>query len=284
MASPINPTVPKRQLGMVLAGLRETAGRSREEAAEVLDCSVSKIGRLENGHVGIRSSELKVLLEWLGINGDERAEIESLGKETRQRRPRTGRSKSVPPWFLRYINMEEAASEIRVYNGELIPGLAQTEAYARAVMTASQLHSPDDVDRLVDGRIRRQAVLTSATPTKLWIITTEGVLRTQAGGREAMREQLKHLVDLADLRTVTIQVIPFAAGAHASMGFPYLLLRFEDDPFDVAYVEHLGSAEYFDRKDDPQRKQYVTVWDHQSAVALPPSESLRLIHTVKREL
>ena len=285
MARPINPSVPKRQLGLALAGLREAAGKSREDAAGVVECSESKISRIERGHVGVRASELRDLLNFYGVTGQQRTELEELARGTRRRRPRTTYGKALPDWFRRYVNLEEAASEIRTYDGELVTGILQTENYARAITRASPLHRPEDVDRLVQARIARQARLTSDNPPQMWVVMAEGVLRTRVGGREIMRAQLDHILEVGHLPNVTIQVTPFSSGAHASSGINFSLLRFPDEVgVDVVYLEDLTSASYLDKPDDPQRQQYVLVFNHLTAGALSPTESLELVDTVKQEL
>jgi transcriptional regulator with XRE-family HTH domain len=286
MAKPINPTVPKRQLGSALGQLREAAGKNRDDAAEAIDCSPSKISRIEHGHVGIRAAELSLLLTLYGVTGQERADLEALGKGTRQRRPRTTYGKAVPEWFRRYISLEEAAAFIRTYDGELVTGLLQTEKYARTLIEASPLHAPGDVDRLVEARAARQkATFERAEPAQLWAVMAEGVLRNLVGGRDVMRGQLGHILEIGKLPNITIQVAPFANGTHAATGFPFSLLQFRDDVgIDVVYLEDLTSASYLDRPDDPQRQQYVTVWNHLTAAALSPVDSLRLVDTVRREL
>src|SRR4051794_37355561 len=121
-----NPTVPKRQLGRALQALREAAGKTREQVAAVLDCSASKISRIENGHVGIRSAEFRTLMDLFGVPAEQRPELEDLARETRKRRPRTTYGRSIPDWFRRFVSLEESASEIRIYSGELVTGLLQT--------------------------------------------------------------------------------------------------------------------------------------------------------------
>lgn len=280
-----NPTVPKRQLGRALQALREAAGKTREDAAEALDCSPSKISRIENGHVGVRASELNDLMDLFLVAGQHRDELEALARETRRRRPRTTYGKAIPDWFRRYVNLEEAASEIRTYNGELVHGLLQTEDYARAVTAPSPLHVPTDLDRLVRARAARQSRLLGEDPPQLWTIVSEAVLRLEVGGPKVMRGQLERILAMAELPHVTVQVTPFGNGAHAATGFGFTLLRFADDVgVDVVYLEDLTSASYLDKPDDLQRQQYALVWQHLSASALSPTDSLELVDTVRRDL
>lgn len=278
-------SVPKRQLGRALQALREAAGKTREQAAEVLECSPSKISRIENGRVGVRASELRDFLDLYAVPSEQRTDWEALARETRHRRPRTTYRKAAPVWFRRYLDLEETAYEIRKYDVELITGLLQTEAYTRAVTAASPLHVASDVDRLVKVRAARQGRLASDDPPLLWTIMSEAALRLQVGGPAVMREQLGHILDLAKLPHVTVQVTPFVNGAHAATGFSFTLLRFADDVgVDVVYLEDLTSASYLDKAEDAQRQQYALVWQHLSAGALSPAESSKLVDTVRREL
>jgi hypothetical protein len=161
----------------------------------------------------------------------------------------------------------------------------QTEEYTRAITEANPLHAPADVDRLVRARAARQARLLGPDPPRLWVVISEAVLRLQVGGRDATVRQLEHIVEMAKLDHVTVQVASFAAGAHASSGFYFTLLQFADEVgVDVVYVEDLTSASYLDKPDDSQRQAYVLVWQHLTASALSPRESLRMVHTVRREL
>ena len=258
---------------------------TREQVAGVLECSPSKISWIENGHVGIRFAEFKALMDLFAVPVEQRPELEALARETRKRRPRTTYGRSIPEWFRRFVSLEESASEIRTYSGELVTGLLQTEEYARAITEANPLHAPNDVDRLVRARAARQERLLGADPPRLWVVMSEAVLRLQVGGRDAMVKQLEHIAEMAKLDHVTVQVTPFAAGAHASSGIEFILLQFADDVgVDVVYVEDLTSASYLDKPDDPQRQAYVLVWQHLTASALSPRESLRMVNTVRREL
>ncbi|HEU5469985.1 MAG TPA: helix-turn-helix transcriptional regulator [Actinophytocola sp.] len=280
-----NPTVPKRQLGRALRELREAAVKSREDVAKALECSASKISRIENGHVGVRSTEFAALLDLYDVPLDQRKDLSALARETRKRRPRTTYGRSIPDWFRRFVSLEESASEIRTYNGELVPGLLQTEDYTRAVTEANPLHAPTDIERLVRARAARQARLVGDNPPRLWVVMSEGPLRLQVGGRDVMASQLEHIVEMAKLDHVTVQVAPFAAGAHASTGLNFTLLQFPDDiGVDVVYLEDLTSASYLDKRDDPQRQSYVLVWQHLTASALSPRDTIRLVNTVRREL
>jgi transcriptional regulator with XRE-family HTH domain len=280
-----SPTVPKRQLGRALRELREADGRSREDIATLLECSVNKIARIEKGQSSVQPLEFKALVAAFQVRGDRLAELEGMAREARKRRPRTTYGKVVPDWFRRYRDLEETASEIRAYDTELVTGLLQTEAYARALTIASPFHGSADIDQLVMARLARQKhLLEGDEPVRLWAIMAEGVLRTQVGGRDVLRGQLDHMLALASSPTVTMQVTPFSAGAHAATGYSFVLMRFPDTSVDVVYQEDLTSASYLDRPDDPNRRHYIQVWERVVAAALSPKASTDLIHTVRKEL
>lgn len=277
-------TVPKRQLGMALRQRREHLQIDRETAARVLDCSPSKIGRIEQGEVGVKASELRDLLDLYKIAGQERSDLELLGSESRKRRPRTSYGPSLPDWFRRYVSLEDGASRIKSYDIELIPGLFQTEDYAREIIAASPLPAPGDVDRLVQARMARQDRLAAEHPPEVWAVLAEGALRQQVGGEAVMREQLRHLGDLARRDCVTLQVLPFTSGAHAATGFAFTLLRFPhaDGGLETVYLEDLTSARYIDDKPDEQQR-YAIVWNHLTRTALPPDQSVDLLDTLVDE-
>jgi transcriptional regulator with XRE-family HTH domain len=279
----VSATVPKRQLGMRLRQLREQLGLEREEAAKALDCSPSKIGRIETGDVGVKSAELRVLLDLYHVTDDEeRDDLARLAGQSRGRRKRTDYAKAIPDWFRKYINLEEGATQVKKYDTELITGLLQTEAYARAITRANPLHDPHDVDRLVRARLARQKYVFDEH-IELSVVMNEGVLHRAVGGPEVMREQLEHLVEMGRRDHVTIQVIPFERGAHAATGFAFSLLRLpNDDGLDVVYLEDLTSARYVDN--DPEEQQrYGIIWSHLIRSASTPQATADFLTTLLRK-
>jgi hypothetical protein len=284
VASGVSSTVPKRQLGMALRKRREKLGMERDVPAGVLDCSSSKIGRIEAGDVGVRASELRDLLNLYEVAGQERKDLETLGKQTRQRRKRTSYGTAIPDWFRKYVNLEEGATEIKSYDTELVPGLLQTEEYARALTLASPLPPPDDVDRLVQARMARQERITGDDPADMWVVLSEGALRRQIGGPDVLRRQLEHLRALAKKPNITIQISPFTEGAHAATGFSFALLQLPNsDGLDVVYLEDLTSAHYIDN-DPAEQQRYAVIWSYLTRSVLPPKESARLLVTLMGEL
>ena len=274
-------TVSKRQLGAALRRLREGLGMDRDVPAGLLECSPSKLTKIEAGDVGVKASELRDLLALYRVSGRARDDLLTLGTQSRQRRRRTSYGGAIPDWFRKYVNLEEVATEFRSYSTELIPGLLQTEDYARALTQASPLPPPGDVDRLVEARMARQVRLTGQDPVTVHALLSEGALHTQVGRGPVMRAQLGRLLELAKLSTVTIQVCLFEMGAHAATGFPFVLLRLPNsDGLDVVYLEDHTSARYIDN--DPQEQQkYGVVWSFLTKHALTPAASVRLIDTIR---
>lgn len=277
-------TVPKRQLGIALRKLREEKEIERDVPAGLLACSDSKIGRIETGDVSVRQAELRELLTLYGVTGQERADLEQLAAQARTRRKRTSYGTAIPDWFRKYVNLEEAAVEIRSYDNELIRGLFQTEDYARAVIEANPLHRPADVDRLVAARMARQERILGDDPMKLWAVLSEAALLQQVGGPEVMRRQLARVRELADRPNITIQVTRLQDGAHAAAGFPFSLLKLPNmEGLDIVFLEDLTSARYVDNNYPQEQERYAIVWNHLTRSALPPDESAALLDTLAGE-
>lgn len=267
---------------MALRRHREAQAVDRETAAGALECSESKISRIEAGVVGMKATELRELLDLYRVTGQEREALERLRVQTSRRRKPTPYGTAIPDWFRRYVSLEEGATEIRLYSIEPIEGLLQTEDYARAVIEASTLPAPGDVDRLVAARMARQDRLTGEDPIQMHAVLTEGALRTEMGGPDVMREQVKHVRKLADLPNITIQVCPFKNGAHAATGFPFILLRLPNsDGLDVVYLEDQTSARYYDNEPVEQQR-YGVIWSHLIRSALTPAESKRFLTALAR--
>ncbi|WP_433271972.1 helix-turn-helix domain-containing protein [Actinosynnema sp. CS-041913] len=277
-----SPTVYKRQLGMALTSLRETMGKTQDNAAEVLECSPAKIRRIEVGDVAIRAAELHVLLDFYGASKQARKPIEELAREARKRRPRTPYGTVLPDFFRRYFNLEQIATEVLLYHPELVPGQFQTADYARALIEANPNHDPDEVERLIEARQSRQARITGPTPQLQHVILHEAAVRTQVGGPAVLKAQLQHLRKLAGQPNITLQVIPFSAGAHAAANFPFILLRFADNQRNIVYLESLTTA---NSVDEPSHvAQYETTFRHVAGTALSPTKSSALLATVVSEL
>jgi transcriptional regulator with XRE-family HTH domain len=247
------PTVLRIVLGSQLRRLREQRQITCEEAGEAIRASHSKISRMELGRVKFRSRDVADLLTLYGVNGEaERSAMLVLADQANEAGWWHSYTDILPNWFEVYIGLEEAASRIRAYEVQFVPGLLQTEDYARAVTLLGHPDAPGhEVERRVGLRMRRQSLLTAEDPPHLWAVVDEAVLRRPLGGASAMRQQLQHLLEVTEMPNVTLQVVPFELGGHAAAGGPFSILRFaERDLPDVVYLEQLTSALYLDKRED----------------------------------
>lgn len=283
MGTEHSPTVRRRRLALELRRLREAARLTCEEVAEHLECSASKISRVETGRVSVSPRDVRDMLELYGVPADQRESLVQLARDSRQKGWWHAYSDTMQPQMATYIGLESAASEIRIYEVSLIPGLLQTEDYARAVIRAGMVNSPaEDIERRVSLLMARQPAVVRDDPPKVWAVLDEAALRRTVGGAGLMRLQLDHLLDLSRLPNVAIQVIPFGAGAHPAMGRPFVILAFPEraDP-DVVYLEDLTSALYVEDVDEVDR--YNMFFNHLRATALSFEDSAALIMSVIKE-
>jgi transcriptional regulator with XRE-family HTH domain len=283
MASAQSPTVRRRRLALELRRLREAAKLTCEEVAERLECSASKISRVETGRVSVSPRDVRDMLEIYGVPETQRDTLVQLARESRQKGWWHAYGDSVLPNFGTYLGLESAASEIRIYEVNLIPGLLQTEDYARAVISAGMVDKPrTDIERSVALRMERQHVSRTNTP-KVWAVLDEAALRREVGGPEVMRIQLEYLRELGGTRNVSLQVIPFRGGAHPAMGRPFVILAFgeELDP-DVVYLEDLTSALWVENVEEVDR--YNVFFNHLRATALSFENSAALMTAVLKEM
>jgi transcriptional regulator with XRE-family HTH domain len=251
---PDSPSLQRRQLGIELKRLREEAGKSRDDAAAKLNRDLSTISRIENGLSGMRAAELEKLLDLYGVLGEPRENVLAVGVAARQRRIAQTYTDAVPNWFRRYAALEAEATEVRGFEVELVPGLLQSEDYLRTLMgSVLPTVGSAEVERRIRVRLSRQALLRRTDPPAplFRFVLNEAVLRREIGGPKVMAAQLNHLLDIARLPNVTVQVLPFRSGAHPAVGFSFYVLRFGDDPSaDVVYLDSLSSAMYPERRAD----------------------------------
>jgi len=284
MAIEHSPTVRRRRLALELRRLREAAKLTCEEVAEHLECSASKISRVETGRVSVSPRDVRDMLELYGVPVTQRESLVQLARDSRQKGWWHAFSDTMQPQFATYVGLESAASEIRIYEVSLIPELLQTEDYARAVIRSGMMSSPsDDIDRQVALRMARQPAITRDDPPKVWAVLDEAALRRQVGGPGLMRLQLEHLLAQASLPNVALQVIPFGGGAHPAMGRPFIILVFpERVDTDVVYLEDLTSALYVE--DVAEVDRYNVFFNHLRATALSFDDSSALITSVLKEM
>ncbi|MEP7022893.1 MAG: helix-turn-helix transcriptional regulator [Actinomycetota bacterium] len=275
------PTVLRILLGAQLRRLREAKRITLEDAGHVIRASGSKMSRLETGRVGFKDRDISDLLTLYGVDDEQqRAALRDLARDASAQGWWHDYSDILPGWFEAYVGLEEAATGIRAYEIQFVPGLLQTDDYARAVTLLGHGNAPaDEIERRVSLRMHRQGLLTGPNPPHLWVVLDEAVLRRSVGRPGVMRGQLKHLLEATEWPNVTIQIVPFLAGGHAAAGGPFSILRFaEFDLPDVVYLEQLTSALYLDKRDTVEH--YLAVMERLCLEASPAAASAKVISEI----
>jgi hypothetical protein len=280
------PTVLRMLLGGQLRKLREQAGVTPDQAGYEIRASRSKISRLEHGRVSFKERDVADLLSLYGVTeAGQRRHLLMLAERANNPGWWARYDDVLPDWFETYIGLEQATSLIRTYELQFVPGLFQTEDYARAVTVLGHRAAPaEEIERRVSLRLKRQEILSRAEPVpKVWAVIDESALRRPLGGREVMRTQLRHLIELTESPQVTLQIMPFDRGGHSAAGGSFAILRFADSDLpDIVYIEQLTGALYLDRPEELDH--YREVMNSLSAEAETPAESKRqltsLIETI----
>jgi transcriptional regulator with XRE-family HTH domain len=284
MASVSSPTVKRRRLAAELRALREQAGLTLEEVAGRLEWSSGKISRIENARVGVLPRDVKFLLNVYGVDEDTDPwnELLGLARESRQKGWWRDFGDAVPEGFETFVGLEAEAAALRTFEPECVPGLLQSEDYARAVIRASMLTAPEDeIARHVAVRMARQGRLSGADAPSLWVVLGEAAIRRAVGGAAVMRTQLARLLNASDRASVTLQVLPFSAGAHPGLDGAFTVLGFPGDP-DVVYVHYYTGTVYLEKPDDT--RAYSLMFDHLRALAVAPGASRDMIARARDEL
>jgi transcriptional regulator with XRE-family HTH domain len=275
-----SPTIRRRRLGAELRRRREAAGVTIEQVAEQLECSASKVSRIETGHTSATPRDVRDMLRIYGVVGTESDELVQIAREARQK-----------GWWHpystvltgSYVGLEAAASSIRAYEQQVVPGLLQTEDYARAMIRAAR---PDwtagEIDRRVRVRMNRQSLLSQDDPIDVWVVLDETVVSRPVGGDAVMRAQLERLAEAADLPNVKLQILPFEVGAHAGMDGSFTILDFPeaDDPA-VVYAENATGGLFLEKSDE--LKRFTFIFEQVSATAIRPEESAALVAKLAKE-
>jgi DNA-binding XRE family transcriptional regulator len=279
------PTVRRMLVGARLRRLRTELGLTRDEAAQAIRASEWKIHRLENGQVGFKDRDIIDLLARYQVTDPaEVADFLTLAREANTPGWWQHYGDVLPSWFRTYVDLEQAATLIRTYEGQFVPGLLQTDDYMRAVVRGAHLEeSSDEVGRRVRLRMARQILLTRDSPPRLWAVVDEAALRRPVGGKEVMRGQLERLIEATKLPNVTLQILPFASGAHPAMVGSFSVLRFPDEELpDIVYLEHLTSALYLNKPDEVD--QYLHVMESICVRAAAPDQTVELLDQILAEL
>lgn len=275
-------TARMRQLGSWLEKLRKQQGFDVEEAAKVLGCSNSKIRHLEAGRSKVKKGELTKLLDFYDAPRDVREQLEA----TRTQAEKRGwwESYRVPDWFAPFVEFESFASEAYNFELDLIPGLLQTERYAYEVHRAGRYTTnPQDIQRRVKVRLERQRRLEEHPPLQFRAVVAESAFHRVVGGREAMCEQLDHVIERCQLPNVILQVLPFEAGMHASPSGAFIVLSFSrPDDESIGFMDSPLGGHTVDKEEDVSALRYV--FDELRSVALPAPASLDRLRTIKESL
>ncbi len=270
----ISPAVGRRRLGIELRRLREGAGVTIETVADRLECSSSKISRIETGHIGASPRDVRDMLQIYGVEGDDANELLQVARYAREK-----------GWWQMYgtvltgayVGLEAAAARIRSYEAQLVPGLLQTSEYATSVIRAAR---PDITNELLQARIEvrgiRQSLLTAEEPIDLWVVLDEAALNRMVASREVMATQLKVLVEAAQRPNITLQVLPFSAGAHAGMDGTFSILEYDEDVDpDVVFAENAVGGLFLEKDVDVER--YQKIFELLRSTALAADRSLEMI-------
>ncbi len=275
-----SPTVRRRRLAAEMRRLRADRQVNLDEVAKGSDVRRTTVYRIEQASHAPKVNDIKALCRYYELSEEETEALVTLAREGGQRGwwQRPGRSSSIPPWFETYIGLEEEASELLVYEPELIPGLLQTEDYYRALLwidPALPEESGAERDRRVEIRLKRQERLTGPDASKLWVILNEACIRRAIGGRTVMKKQLEHLIMLSLSRRITLQVLPFSAGAHAAVDGAFHILHFprREHP-SIVYLQFRRGSLYLEEPAD--LNEYTEIYEHLRAVALSPELSIEL--------
>jgi transcriptional regulator with XRE-family HTH domain len=263
---------------MELRHAREAAGFMIEDVARHLECSMSRVSRIETGKSVARLRDVRDMLDLYAVTDETRREyMLTLAKDAQQRGWWTEYEAVLAAGLDTYVGLEASAASLRSFQTHLVPGLMQTEEYTRALIRASRLsNSTDNDERLIKLRARRQAMLTRDEPLEVWTVLDEAVLWRPIGGAAVMRAQLERLHEISDFPSVTLQVMPFAGGAHPGLDGPFTIISFPDQTdLDVVYIDSPAGNIFLEKEKDVHRH---TMWfDHLRAAALPPAESAEFV-------
>ncbi|ADI10146.1 helix-turn-helix domain-containing protein [Streptomyces bingchenggensis BCW-1] len=278
------PTVRLRRLAAELRRLRSESELTREEVTGQTGINEATLYRIETARVRPQRRTLVALLDLYHVRDPQRGEVLALLQGANTRGWLRPYHSELPEEYTAYISFENEAWEVRNYESLFIPGLLQTEDYARAVIRGTlPMASAEAVEQRVQARIERKAVLAKDDPLRVWAIMDEAALRRMVGGPKAMREQMKHLAQEAEKPHVTLQVIPFSAGAHADMPGSFVLMGFADaeDP-EIVYLDSMAGDLFLEAEIDVRR--YGVMFDNLRAQALSPDSTLSLITTLISEM
>ncbi|GAA0955519.1 helix-turn-helix transcriptional regulator [Kribbella koreensis] len=272
------PTALRIMLGGHLRRMREAAGISRADAGWQIRASESKVSRMELGRVGFKERDVNDLLDLYEMkDAQERERLMELARAANNPGWWSRYGDVMPSWFGNYVGLEVAAKLIRTYELLFVPGLLQTEDYARAVVQLGKAYLPsEEINQRVALRVTRQQILTRPDPVRLWVVLDEAALHRPVGGRDTMREQIQYLIEASQKPNITLQIMPFSSVGYPDAGGAFSILRFpEGDLPDVVYIEHAASALYLDKLEDLD--EYAAIMEALTIAAAPVSATPALL-------
>lgn len=276
-----SPTARRRRLAIELKKLREDKQLTCAQVGDALDWSGSKVNRMETGQGRVQPSDIDALCRYYGTDDELRSLLKGLAKDSKTRGWWHAHGDAVPAWFSVYVGLEQAASSLRQYQCEFVPGLIQTVDYTTELHRATNQLTGDALERAVAVRMERQKLLARDDAPDLWIIVHESVLRHVVGTRAMMREQLDRMLAVGEFPNVTLQVLPFDAGSYPATGaFTVLGFPEQEDP-DIIYRDGLTDAVYLETPHDVA--QYTKAFDNLRAIALSPPRSTAVIKSLSKE-
>ncbi|MEV1240780.1 helix-turn-helix transcriptional regulator [Nonomuraea sp. NPDC049750] len=276
MAVETSPTVRRRRLASELRRLRTERDLAMQTVADRMEMTAASLSRIETGRRGIKPRDLRALLGLYEVPEADQEALLDLAREARQKGWWQQYGNVLSTEYATLIGLEAEASTIRNYEQALVPGLLQTEAYTRAVTTVFRpADSPEEIDRLVSVRLKRQERLDDSA-FELSVILGEAVLRQSIGTPAIMAEQLSRLAEASRKPNVMVQVLPFRAGAHPALTGSFSLVGFPaSSDMDVVYLENMTSAVYLEEA--PGVRSYGSVFDYLRAAALSPNDSATML-------
>ncbi|MEU0283297.1 helix-turn-helix domain-containing protein [Streptomyces sp. NPDC088147] len=279
------PTIGQLVLSKQLQGLRERAGLSRDEAARLLHVAPATIRRMEMAEVALKVPYIQLLLPSYGVTGDEAVAFLQLVDEANKPGWWQRFHDVLPEWFGGHVSLEEAAKTIRCYEPHFVPGLLQTEDYARAILTYGEVgrNDPARIERHVALRLARQSLLTGPDAPTFWVVMDETVLHRPVGSSAVMRAQVDRLLAATELPNVTLQIAEFAAGHHPGTYSPFVLFRFAIPELpDMVIVEYLTGALYIDNTGEVA--EHMEAMDRMVAHAESARRTKQILADFRKEL
>jgi hypothetical protein len=284
-ADDYGPTARRIIVGAQLKRLRDQANVTRAAAGYHIRGSESKISRMESGKVGFKIRDVEDLLTLYGEHDEaRRAQVVEIATRSNEQGWWQRSGDAVPEWFSEFVGLESAAERIQIYELLFVPGLLQTEDYARAIVTRGHPETAGPVEQeRVRVRMNRQRLLARPDAPRLWAVVDESVLHRPIGGRAVLAGQLDHLAEMSRRPNLTLQIVPNVRSGYAGAESAFTLLRFtEPDVPDIAYVEGLTSAIYLDRVAEVE--EYTRVMDQLTIDAFSPDESRTLLGKIRADL